>query len=888
MKSINENETQIELQPNNQLLQKEVLKRLEPNDGEKYLGVRNALSGSNNDEFKARKSQVEEMAGRVSMSHITRQQAYMIHSIQYKPAITYPLQHTTFTTKQCKAIQVPMTNALLPKMGFNRHMPRAVVFGPMQYGGIAMIDIETEQIASHLESLVKDLRTDTLQSEERIIVLAAYQRYMGCGNHFLENDPKHWPYKPKQCKTTYIWNMIWKHGISIRSTQLWKSVSKYSNDEAIMDGIVRTALDRRGTPQHLSDDCITNANTVRIYLRVHFLSDMVTDGKIDTELFNVERRAIASEVYPYQDKPSTKAINDWKKAVRASFIHGDMGIGRILVDQVIGDESDPQNLQQYIATQPSHIKQIMGIQSEEWTDDSTLAVVAALREGRTITIFGDGSVKDGRGSHAYRIIPHDNLYDDRGTLTAGAVTNGDRRWITSLRTEQMSQLGALYTILAIAVTNEVTDSKSTFLFRYDNQESLRRVKIVHSFYTDASPFATDYDVWAEITRVCERFPNVIIEESWVKGHQDDDSEEVTIEAQHNIDMDALAEVHRESDETMPQAPLFCSERAQILMDGIAVTQGFHHQLRVHLLGDNLRQYIKGKTGWSDNEFNTVNWQALERYLKAVSPGKRTNIIKMQHGWHHTCERDAMFKESGNFKSGHTSTFCPFGCGESDYRWHFLRCTKSPISKEAASETRKLHNVFKRYKVHREMQSVILQRVKATLQSQRIVPMQLDDHTDPLLQEALDEQDILGWDQFLLGRQSKRWEELQHKEYSRLAAQLPANSSLPAHFKSTVLSKMMIQEATYIVLNRWQVHNEVAHTAITAKEYIIDRDKAKVQVRALLSAPRPDHRALTRLIPETVETLLSQPLERIQEWIATWKASKAYIAPSLITTYMQTT
>ncbi|GFH57254.1 hypothetical protein CTEN210_13730 [Chaetoceros tenuissimus] len=69
MKSINENETQIELQPNNQLLQKEVLKRLEPNDGEKYLGVRNALSGSNSDEFKARKLQVEEMAGRVSMSH---------------------------------------------------------------------------------------------------------------------------------------------------------------------------------------------------------------------------------------------------------------------------------------------------------------------------------------------------------------------------------------------------------------------------------------------------------------------------------------------------------------------------------------------------------------------------------------------------------------------------------------------------------------------------------------------------------------------------------------------------------------------------------------------------------------------------------------------------
>ena len=78
--------------------------------------------------------------------------------------------------------------------------------------------------------------------------------------------------------------------------------------------------------------------------------------------------------------------------------------------------------------------------------------------------------------------------------------------------------------------------------------------MVHTFYTDASPFATDYDVWAEITRVCEQFPTVTIEESWVKGHQDDDKDELTIEAQYNIDMDVLAEVHHESEEIMPIVP----------------------------------------------------------------------------------------------------------------------------------------------------------------------------------------------------------------------------------------------------------------------------------------------------------------------------------------------
>ena len=133
----------------------------------------------------------------------------------------------------------------------------------MKYGGIAMIDLETEQLASHLESLVKDLWTDTLQAEERNIVLAAYQRFMECRKHFFDNDPHNWPYKPKQCKTTYIWIMLWKHNISIHSSHLWKPESKYLY-ETIMDGIVRTASARQGTPGHLSDDCIANANTVRI------------------------------------------------------------------------------------------------------------------------------------------------------------------------------------------------------------------------------------------------------------------------------------------------------------------------------------------------------------------------------------------------------------------------------------------------------------------------------------------------------------------------------------------------------------------------------------------------------------------------------------------------
>ena len=88
-----------------------------------------------------------------------------------------------------------------------------------------------------------------------------------------------------------------------------------------------------------------------------------------------------------------------------------------------------------------------------------------------------------------------------------------------------------------------------------------------------------------------------------------------------------------------------------------------------------------------------------------------------------------------------------------------------------------------------------------------------------LQQALDEQDTLGWDQFLLWRHSHTWALIQHKEYAQIEAQFPKKVKLRAHLKLSVFAKTMVQESIYITLNQWQVHNEVAHAAITANEYI---------------------------------------------------------------------
>lgn len=114
------------------------------------------------------------------------------------------------------------------------------------------------------------------------------------------------------------------------------------------------------------------------------------------------------------------------------------------------------------------------------------------------------------------------------STSKGSVINGDCTWITSLQTEQMTQLGALYTLHGIAATSVVEHLLS------HSDMTIKRAGKKSSVYADTSPLATDYYVWAEIARVYEQFPNLTAEEPWVKCHQDAEKKDIT------TDMDALA------------------------------------------------------------------------------------------------------------------------------------------------------------------------------------------------------------------------------------------------------------------------------------------------------------------------------------------------------------
>jgi hypothetical protein len=75
-----------------------------------------------------------------------------------QPAMEYPLGTVYFTPEQSHRIQSEIILAALPKMGFSRTMPQAVVFGPTELGGIGLNEYYTKQCIWHITTLMGLIR----------------------------------------------------------------------------------------------------------------------------------------------------------------------------------------------------------------------------------------------------------------------------------------------------------------------------------------------------------------------------------------------------------------------------------------------------------------------------------------------------------------------------------------------------------------------------------------------------------------------------------------------------------------------------------------------------------------------------------------------------------
>lgn len=286
---------------------------VDPTKGIRTIGIRIAPDGNWNDEFTHRLSQARSLARQLKSSTLSRSAAAIAYSMFIAPSIEFPLSITGFSTQQSNRIQVPLLEALIPKLGYARNMPRAVIFGPIEYGGLGIHSHYTEQCIQHITTLVGHLRQpgrigDLIRCELRWSQLLA-----GTSTPILASPQLALPH------VSPSW--IMQVRASLQDTHTTCTVTA--------PGIIPP---QRIGDVHLMDifahnykaKVLLRLNACRLWLQATCLSDIATaDGRrLRPDALSGHRPAIpirSHQSWPRQERPSDRVWTEWSKALRRCF-----------------------------------------------------------------------------------------------------------------------------------------------------------------------------------------------------------------------------------------------------------------------------------------------------------------------------------------------------------------------------------------------------------------------------------------------------------------------------------------------------------------------------------------------------------------------------------------
>ena len=75
--------------------------------------------------------------------------------------LEYPLAATTLTESQISVVMSPILNSVLPRAGFSRTFPRAVVYSPKELQGLGVTNLWDFQFCWHIQDIVDQTWRDT-------------------------------------------------------------------------------------------------------------------------------------------------------------------------------------------------------------------------------------------------------------------------------------------------------------------------------------------------------------------------------------------------------------------------------------------------------------------------------------------------------------------------------------------------------------------------------------------------------------------------------------------------------------------------------------------------------------------------------------------------------
>lgn len=275
----------------------------------KTLGKIENPSGNYDDESARIREKADGFGHHVLASGLTQPQAHRLYTSMFLPSLCYGFASGTLSIAQAERAQSFFISALLPKLGYNRNIPRAVALANQRWGGIGLRHFFSEQGTKQVETLLRHTRSQLKLGTALTIQLIWAQQISGLSTPILVNTAPRLPHLSDERWISTVQLFLLKSDLSFHLSAITPTAPRRIHDTCIMD--IATHL------KDLSQNSIILINRCRIHLKAMFISDLA-DGS-GTVLTNnaklcIPDRKTVTTLWPSQPRPTNQ--KPWKKFLR--------------------------------------------------------------------------------------------------------------------------------------------------------------------------------------------------------------------------------------------------------------------------------------------------------------------------------------------------------------------------------------------------------------------------------------------------------------------------------------------------------------------------------------------------------------------------------------------
>ena len=277
----------------------------QPNKG---LGYYLCPDGNQTVHFNELYKEIKSLCEKIAPAHLTVKEARQVLWQRLLPKLDYGLHTSYLTKRQSESIDKVINSTILPRITINRNTPRAVIHGPLKFGGMSMADTYTRQTQHHLKYMVKQLRWNKTVAGDILATLDNIQLASGFTTPILEAPDLPIDYID-QGWILDLRARLKEIGATLWVEDAWQPALQREHDVSLMEQFMRITTTKSQRRQ---------LRAVLHWLRVVTLADLADPSgrTIPGHRLVGNWQATSPLEWPHQPKPTKKAFATFRRALR--------------------------------------------------------------------------------------------------------------------------------------------------------------------------------------------------------------------------------------------------------------------------------------------------------------------------------------------------------------------------------------------------------------------------------------------------------------------------------------------------------------------------------------------------------------------------------------------